>query len=170
MFPIAQAASLGGGLAFQALGAYESYQAQQGYYQSQKNIAQLEQQANEQNWDLAQLNFRRSQLESLRRAQQTRSIAEASAVGSGAQFGSGAKGAQAGITADEERNLLGISQNWQIGAKLFDINQSISGQKIAAANYQEKASMWGGLGSLGGNLASSSQNLGQLFPNKIFGF
>ena len=161
MFPLASTL-VGGGL--QIVGAIGAYQAQQGYYQSQKNQADLEDQANQQNWNLAKLNFSRAQLQSLRNAQQSRSVAEASAVGSGAQYGSGAKGAQASITSQETNNLLGISQNWQVGQNLFDINQSISTQKKAAANYQQQASFWQGIGSVGGAISGQGNNLKALFP------
>jgi hypothetical protein len=168
MFPVAQAGAFGVGEAFSIAGAIGQSQANKGYYQSQQNIAALEGQANQQNYQLQELTFNRSKLQALRNAQQAGSIARAAATGSGAQFGSAAGGAQGGIMGEYGTNVTAISQNEQTANALYTINQGITTQKEAAAGYQEKAATWAGLSSIGSSLAGSSKGLGELFPNSMF--
>ena len=172
MFPVAQGLAFGVGEGLEITGAIGAAQAQKGYYQSQQNIAALEQQTNEKNHQLQELTFNRSKLQALRNAQQSRSLALAANVGetgSGTQRGSAYGGALGGIGGEYGTNVTSISQNEQIANAEYEINNSISAQKQQSAKYQGEAAMWQGIGSIGKDLAGSSAGLGSLFPNSMFG-
>jgi hypothetical protein len=131
--------------------------AQKGEYQAQQNIAALEQQQNTNKFQQTTLNFNRSRLQELRNAQQGRSVALANASGSGAQFGSALGGGLGNVGGEEGNTMVNLSQNQQIAQQEYNVDTSISAQKMAEASYGSQAATWAGIG----NLFGGAGNLGK---------
>lgn len=157
--------AMGVGMAGSAVAGYFGMQAEQGVTQASQNIAKLQEQANQVNYNTARLSIRRNQMQELRNAQQSRSLALAAGVAQGAQFGSGVQGGYGNVSGEAGNTLLGLNQNLSSAGQMFDINKSISDQEIAKSGYQGTANMWqgigqmaGGLGSAGGSVVNASTN------------
>ena len=133
--------------------------AAKGEYKTEQNIAQLEEQANAVKWNQTQLNFKRSQLQNLRNAQQGRSVALANASGSGAQFGSALGGGLGNVGGEYGTNAVNLSQNEQNAQQEFNINESISAQKMQESKYKSEAATWAGIGSIFGGAGSFGKSL-----------
>jgi hypothetical protein len=104
-----------------------------------KQIAD-QQAINTQNQTAMELDARRQQMQDVRTAQQARAMSLATGVaqgGSGFVGGSSARGGAYGeISGQSNVNLLGVSQNLQIGETIFGLNTDISNQKIAQNNLE----------------------------------
>lgn len=102
-------------------------------------IAQ-EQRIQESNRQAMELGARRQSLEIIRQQQRGRALALATNVsqgGSGAVNGSSAlQGAYGQIGGQTGVNMLGVSQNLQIGRDIFTANQNISQNRIDSANLE----------------------------------
>ncbi|HYT41259.1 MAG TPA: hypothetical protein VEP90_02830 [Methylomirabilota bacterium] len=160
MFPdMAGLATEGLGLGFQAVGAYEGYQAQQGISKANQNVARDQQLINQQNENQMKLNANRARMEAFRNNQRARSLALNSAAGQGAQFGSGLQGGYGQISGQSGTNILGINQNLKIGEAIATYNQDISNQQMALAKYQGQASTAAGVSSLGSGAFSLGQGI-----------
>jgi hypothetical protein len=151
-----------GGLALSAIGQEQQSKAQSAVYQSDINTASLEMQVNEQRRQQMNLNFRRQSIENLRNVQKTQAQGMAAAVAGGAQFGSGAKGGQAQAAAQGGWNMESLSQNFQIGNQMFNLDNQIDQQKIAKAQAETAASKASGIASLGGDITKGAGNIAQL--------
>ena len=166
---------LGAGVS--ALGTLESlgYSQQAAGYQSQaynasESITENEQAINAQRQQQMQLTAQRSQMQSLRNQQRARAMALASSASQGAQFGSGVKGGYGGISGQTGTNLLGTSQNLQIGQNIFGYQNQITGEQLTMAQDLSSANtalgnagMWQGIGSVGTGLMGAANPLGKLF-------
>lgn len=102
-------------------------------------IAQ-EQAVQESNRQAMELGARRQSLEIIRQQQRGRALALTANVaqgGSGAVNGSSAlQGAYGQIGGQTGVNMLGVSQNLQIGRDIFTANQNISNNRIDSANLE----------------------------------
>lgn len=151
-----------GGLALSAIGQEEQSKAQSAVYQADVNTAQLEIQVNEQRRQQMQLNYQRQNMENLRNVQKAQAMGKAAAVQGGAQFGSGLAGGQAQEAAQGAGTTRDLSQNFQIGNKMFDLDNQIDQQKIAKANAESQANKASGLMSLGGDITKGAGSIAQL--------
>lgn len=151
-----------GGLGLSILGTLEQSSAAKAKAQEEKQIAALEMQADQQRRQAMEISARRQQLQTVRTAQQARAMALSTAVGQGSQFSSSAESGQAQTNAQAAYSNLGVSQNLQIGEKLFDINAQIDSAKMAEADAESKMSSGLGLAGLGKGLLSSSMDIGKL--------
>jgi hypothetical protein len=142
-------------LGVQAYGAYESYEGAKKSASAQNAITGLEQKVEGQRYQAMQLSAQRESLQQLRSAQQARATALSNATGQGAQFGSGLQGGYGQISGQSKNNLLGISQNLQIGTNIFGLDAQISQQKIAMANAQTESATGSGISSFGKSLGSA---------------
>lgn len=95
---------------------------------------QLQRQIEGKRQTAMELDARRKQMENLRQTQRARSLALASATGSGAQFSSGLQGGYGQISGQSNTNASGIRQNLELGRDIFNINAGISDNQIAASN------------------------------------
>jgi hypothetical protein len=130
--------------------------------QVSQEIGTAESNINAQKTQQMQLQFRRSQLENVRNAQRARAQATASAVSSGAQFGSGLQGGLAGVTDQETENAVGLNQNYDIGMNIAHYNDQISGYKSQLAALGGDEASAAGLASLGGALTKNAGTIGGL--------
>lgn len=143
------------GTAFQTFGAMDAANAQ-------KNMTALEMQAEAQRRKAMELDARRRTMEIIRQQQRARATSLTVANAQGAQFGSGLGGAYGQIGGQTGINLLGTSQNLEIGRNIFDINSQISQQRMAMADAQSMMAFGQGLQSLGGSFLQGMPAFGRL--------
>lgn len=153
-----------GGLLLSLMGSMKSSTAASGYYDTQKNIAGLEGQVNDQRKAAMEVDARRRQLEVVRNNQRARAMALTSATNQGAAYGesSGLQGAYGGIGGQSETNLLGVNQNLEIGRNIFGLDTKISQQRIAASGFQSQQNQGQGLSSLGNSIMGSAGTVGKI--------
>jgi len=152
-------ATEGLGAATSLVGGYLGYQAAQGEYQSQSNIASMQQQINALHVQGMELTGRRNSLEVLRNEQKARSLALTGATNQGAAQSSGLQGGYGQISGQGGTNLLGIAQNLSLGRQEATIQSSIIGQQLQASKYASQAATASGISSLGGGIFSAGQGL-----------
>jgi hypothetical protein len=129
---------------------------------AQQQQIQISQQENTQRQHLFEIEQQRKRVENLRNAQQATSTARARAVNQGAQFGSGLLGGVGQVQGESNYNILGISQNTQIGENMFALDQQMTQAKIASANAATESSIGGALTSFGGSVINSLGTIGNL--------
>lgn len=129
---------------------------------SEQAQALLEMQADKQRRSAMEISARRQMLQTVRTAQQSQAMALAAAVNQGGQFSSGLAGGRSAVSSQAATGLSGISQNLQIGEKLFDINENIDTAKIAESQAKAKESEAMGLGSMFGALGKSGSSIANL--------
>lgn len=112
----------------------------------------------------------RQSMESLRQSQKIRAQGIAAATSSGAQFGSGTKGAQGEAAATQGQSTRNLNQDVSIGRQIFGLTGQIDESKIQSAqlggqlaSIQGTQSIFGGLSGLGGGLVQSANPLSQIF-------
>jgi hypothetical protein len=148
---LGELASLSG----QFLGVSESSQGAQAKYDAQKKIAALEMQADAQRRQAMEISARRNMLQTVRNAQQAQAQALANATSQGAQFGSGVAGGKGTVAGEAGQQMLGVSQNLQIGENMFDINNQINIQKMNEADAESKIAQGQGMSSMFGAIGKA---------------
>jgi hypothetical protein len=133
---LGELASLSG----QFLGVSESSQGAQAKYDAQKKIAALEMQADAQRRQAMEISARRNML---------------NATSQGAQFGSGVAGGKGTVAGEAGQQMLGVSQNLQIGENMFDINNQINIQKMNEADAESKIAQGQGMSSMFGAIGKA---------------
>ena len=109
-----------------------------------------------------EVSARRSNLQTVRNAQQAQAQATAAAVNQGAQFGSGLKGGLGEISSDANFNILGVNQAVQTGQQINTYNNAISTDRMQIANLQGQEATDQGIASLGGSIMKAGPTLGAL--------
>jgi len=127
-----------------------------------QKILQGEQQIEAQRFKAMKLKADRDQMQALRTQQQAVAMGLTNANAQGANLGSGVQGGAAEIMGQTGQNLLGITQNEQIGTNIFGINQQITGARMDLANAQTVSSIGQGLSSFGGSLMNAAPAFGRL--------
>jgi hypothetical protein len=122
----------------------------------QRQIFAEQQKIEEQKRLGMELDAQRRIIQTIRGAQQARSIALANATSQGAGSGSGLQGGYAQIAGEANTGLGAIAQNLDIGRKISSSNVAIGGLNMQLANAKAQESMWSGLGSLGGKLTGAA--------------
>ena len=150
------------GLALSAWGQEQQSKAQSQVYQADVNTANLEMGVNEQRRQQMTLNFRRQSIENLRNVQKAQAAGLAAATQGGAQFGSGLAGGKSQEAAQGAWNMENLSQNFQIGNNIFDLDNQIDQQKINKANAESSANNAGGIAGLGGDILKAAPMIAQL--------
>lgn len=150
------------GLAGMAGSIYEGFQ-QAGYQAQAAGISQqisgFDQQINNQRQQQMMLQSQRQQVQNLRNTQRAKAAGLSAAVGSGAQYGSGLAGAQAGETAMGAYNERNINQNEQIANNIFGLDSQINQDQIRMAGVESKAATASGFGSLFGGASSMGSGI-----------
>jgi hypothetical protein len=150
--------SVGGGI----IGSQESVEGAKAKAAAQRQIAQLEIQADAQRRQAMEISARRTMLQTVRNAQQARSMALSAAVNQGAQFSSSAASGQAQSSNQAAYQNLGVSQNLQLGENLFNINAQIDQQKMAEADAETKIAEGQGTSSLFGSIGKAIPDIMKL--------
>ncbi len=156
-----------GSLAVAGAGVYTQYQGADDAADAQAGITAQEQELEKQRKKQLMLDSQRARLETIRRAQMTRSMSLATATSQGAsQVGSSAlPGAYGQTSGQMYSNLLGINQNQQIGLNMFDINSQMAMYKMQMAQAQSQMYLGSGMTSLGVAGMNSAGTLGNLFAS-----
>jgi hypothetical protein len=144
-----------GGLALSAAGMYMNYQGAQ----EQKKAGALEREAEKVRQQQMNLDAMRRKRELIRQSQVAAAQSTAIAGAQGAGESSGLQGALGGISGQSGVNILGVSQNQEVGNKIFDINSRKS-QVMSNASFM--SSTGAGLSSLGGALVKNEGIIGKL--------
>lgn len=151
------------GLGLKIFGGMGAANAANQAYGVQKQITGEEQDVNLQRQQQMVLSANRQQLENFRNTQRARAQGINAAVGDGAQYGSGTKGAQAGATDQGLFNSVGINQNLQIGQNIFGIDSQISANKMQLSNIQSTMATDQSYSQLGGTLMSGAGTMSNIF-------
>lgn len=122
----------------------------------QKQIAAQQAKIEEQKRLGMELDAQRRTIQTIRSAQQARSIALNNATAQGAAKGSGLLGGYGQIAGQANSGLLAINQNLDIGRNISDSNIAISGLNAQMADAKADQSFYDGLGSLGGSLTKAA--------------
>ena len=128
----------------------------------QKAIAADQIKIEEQKRMAMELDSRRRELEVFRSVQRAKSIALTNATMQGAGMGSGLQGGLAQATASGQENLESIGQNLIIGRQISDLNNDISTHKGTLASLGADASIYSGIGQIGGALLGNVGNIGKM--------
>lgn len=124
-----------------------------------KKQGELSRQAEETRKTQMNLDSMRKRREMIRNAQVAAAQSQAVAGAQGASESSSAQGALAGISGQAGVNTLGVTQNQELGNRLFDINAQ---KATSMANQQSMQSISSGLGSLGGMMMKNSGTIAQV--------
>lgn len=150
------------GIAGSIMGSMESAEGAKAKAAAEKQIAQLEIQADSVRRQAMEMSARRQQLQTVRNAQQAQAQALSNAVNQGAQFSSSASAGQGAVSAQAASANLGVSQSVQFGENIFDINAKVDQQKIAEADAETKMYSGQGMSSLFGDLTKAAPGIGNL--------
>lgn len=150
------------GLASSAVGTVTSMIGASEQNSAQQQMIAIQQKENAQRQNLFEIEQQRKRVEDLRNAQTATSLARSRAVNQGAQFGSGLLGGLGQVQGESNYNLLGISQNTQIGENIFSLDQQLTQAKIDSANAGTTMQMGSSLTSFGGSVINSMGTIGKL--------
>lgn len=159
-----------GGMIMSLMGSMGASDAADKYYNTQKNIAGLEGDVNNQRKAAMEIDARRRQLEVVRNNQRARAMSETTATNQGAQFGSGLQGAYGGIAGQSDTNLLGVNQNLEIGRNIFGLDTKISEQRMQASTYQSQQADAQGMMSMGNSLMGNAGGIAKMASSANTGF
>lgn len=163
------------GLGMQLFGGAKQAGISQEQAAVSRDEARQEQGINDLKQRQMEMDARRQQLEQIRVAQRTASLAQARATEQGAQYGSGLQGGLAQITDQSLVNLTGINQAVEIGRGINTYNQNISADKMKMADLGGQDATAKGISSLGGAIMKAGPITGQIaqgfgsFSNNNFG-
>ena len=110
-----------------------------------------------------QLTAQRQQMENFRNVQRTRAMGMASAVQSGAQFGSGIAGAQSSESAQGAQNTRNTNQNLGIANNIFGLTNQIDQNQVAISGLQGQLATDQGIMAVGSALTGSAGTFGKIF-------
>lgn len=138
------------GLAAQGVSAW-------GQKKERQNVTEASIRAEDLREQQMNLEAQRLTRQKIREAQVANSLSLARSVNQGAGVGSSALFGAYGQTQGElGRSLVGIRENQDIGAGIFDANRDI-------AQGQGQIAMWEGFGKLGTTITSQASNVGRIF-------
>lgn len=150
------------GVGLSAVGMLQQTKAAKQQAAAQTAITQKEQEAEAVRKRATELDARRRQLEIVRNQQRARSLSLTSASAQNAQQGSGLPGGYGQISGDTGTNLLGVTQNLQLGREIFDINAAISQQRIKLSQAGSSFATGSAVSSFGGVLLKNLGNISRL--------
>lgn len=149
-------AAAAAGLGLQAYGTVQQMSASKKSAAANQAIAAQEAQQEALRRKAMELDARRRQMEMLRVQQRNRAMSLTAATAQGAGQGSGLQGGYGQSSGQTGVNLLGVTQNLEIGRGLFDASAAISQQRYNLAGYSSQAAQGAGWASLGGALVTAS--------------
>lgn len=125
----------------------------------------MEQQAEALRRQQMELEANRRNKEILRNQQRARSMALSAATNQGAIGGSGLQGGYGGISGQANTQLLGTSQNLEIGRGLYAANQGVSAARMSYAAAGTDMAVGRGISSLGASLMQATPMLTNMYGN-----
>lgn len=133
-----------------------------GLIQGQK-AAKAQEKANRIQEQQMNLDAQRQRRETVRKMLIANAAAESAATNQGAANGSGLSGALGQITGNAAIQTGDINTNQQLGAQAFAAQRQY-------ARATSQASLWSGIGSLGGMLTNSASVFGRILQQPLGGF
>lgn len=156
------------GVAASVAGSAVSYRAQRQQASEQRRAVAAQSQAQERVEAQRQLQMNldatRRKREVIRQQQIARAAAVSTAGAQGASEGSGLGGAIGGISGMSGVNMLGISQNQEIGNEIYSANAAsrAAGNAYNLAGASSSAFTGGAISSFGGALVKNSETIGRV--------
>lgn len=167
---LATAAASAAGIGLSAYGTATQVSAAKHQAEAQQQIIEQQQRQEALRQRAMELDARRRMVENLRQAQRVRAMSLATTTAQGSIGDSSALGGAYGQASGQYgTNLLGISQNLEIGRGMFASNYAESLGKIAYANAGSQMAFGAGLSSLGNMLVSSAGTIGNIAGGVNFG-
>jgi hypothetical protein len=153
-------AAVGVGIAAAGTGAQMYASAQQA--KAQKKSIAIQQKAEELREKQMNLDSMRKKREQIRQAQVAQAQALSTATNQGAQASSGLEGAMGQISGQSGVNVLGINQNQELGAAMFQNNRDLLASRGREADAGTLGIAAQGLSSLGGAMVKNSGTIGKI--------
>lgn len=150
------------GIAASVAGTAIAFKSSQQQAKAQKQMIAAQQRAEQQRELQMNLDATRKKREVIRQAQVARANALSTGAAQGAGESSSLEGAFGGISGQSGVNMLGISQNQEIGGKIFAANRDVGAAQGKMADAQSFGAMGSGLSSLGGALVKNSDTIGKI--------
>lgn len=154
---------LAAGVAASAAGTFGQMSSSRKQNAIQQQMIAEEQKQEELRRRRMELDARRRSMEMVRNQQRQRAMSLAAATNQGASAGSGLLGGYGQISGQTGVNMLGVSQNLQLGQDMFASNAALSGLRMNYADAGSDLSMWKGVSSLGSTLFQAAEPANRLF-------
>lgn len=150
------------GVAASIAGTVVAYQGAQKQAKAQKQALSHQMRAEELRKRQMELDSTRKQRQIIRESQQARAKALAVATAQGSADSTGIQGAYGQISGQSGVNALGVQQNTEIGAGIFEQNRLTTMANIRGAAGASTMAMGQGLSSLGGSLVNNAGAIGRI--------
>lgn len=152
----------GAAIAASAAGGYMQYQSSKAQSAAQQQQIAAEQRAEQLRKRAMELDAHRRTMEMVRQQQRTRAAALAVGTAQGSSQGSGLQGAYGQIAGQSGFNMLGVSQNLQLGQQMFAANQDLSAARMSYAQAGEYGSLGRGISGIGATITANLDPLSRI--------
>lgn len=153
------------GLGLSAYGAYQNYQGQKDTAQAQQEALAIQKQQEAERKKAMELDAARRTREMVRQQVAARGMSLATTTNQGAEGGSALQGAYGGESGRTGVNMLGVSQNLEIGREMFGLNQGLTDAYSRMSAGTSRAGLGTSLMGFGTGLIN---NLGAI--NRVGGY
>lgn len=158
------------GFGVSLFGSKKSDEGHEEFAAAQTQEIEYEKQLEDQRKIQMNLDAGRRRREIIRTAVANRSYALAAATNQGAADSSGLQGAYGNIAGRENVDILGVSQNREIGNTMFGINRNLLDTKIAMAGAQSDIAEGQSTQALGGQILGSAGAISRVGQTAFSGF
>jgi hypothetical protein len=150
------------GVAASIAGTIVAYQGAQKQAKAQKQALAHQMRAEELRKRQMEIDSTRKQRQMIRESQQARAKALAVSTAQGSADSTGLQGAYGQISGQSGVNVLGVRQNEEIGAGIFEQNRLTTMANMRAASAGGMVATGQGLSSFGGALVNNAGTLGKI--------
>jgi uncharacterized membrane protein len=152
------------GLGIAGAGTYMQYQGQKKQAEAQEKAIGEQQKAEKARQQQLNLDAMRRKREIIRQslAARAQALATVTAQGASGQGGSQMGGATGSISGRTNVNMLGVSQNQELGNNIFAANQGMLSAYRQSAQAGAGVAMGAGLSSLGGALMKNNETIARI--------
>jgi hypothetical protein len=150
------------GLGISAAGTVAGVAAANEQNKAQKEALAADQRAEDARRRAMDLDASRKRREIIRQAQLARATALTNATAQGAEAGSGLQGGFGAISGQSGVNTLGVTQNQELGGRIFDANAQKNAAHRNAASAGSMESLAMGISSLGGALTKNAGTIARI--------
>lgn len=150
------------GIGVSAYGVSKQQKAIKQQQAAQEESIRIQQETEQLRQRQMNLDAMRKQREIVRAGISARGLALATATAQGAARGSGLQGGYGQISGRTNVNMLGVSQNQEIGNAMFSNNRDLLSSYRASAAAQSSAALGAGLTSLGGQITANAGSISRV--------